>query len=99
MLNLDRSITTLGNHEVLPEFPKHHVLLNQLLIHDDVLKNFCNDHDFLTTFQKNFPLEDVEPCQSLNQFIEFISLEISDIFFSIPIQHFSSIFFGEMKHQ
>ena len=51
---------------------------------------FLIRHDLLITFP-NFPLEGVETCQILNQFVQFTSLEISSIFSSTPIQHFSDV--------
>ena len=64
----------------LHQFFIHHAVLNQVFIH----------HDLLITFPY-FPIEGVETCQNLNQFSSFTSLDISGIFSSIRLQHFSDV--------
>ena len=67
------------HHEVLHELFIHHAALNQFSVHHAVLNQFFTifwllfpvfhiRHDLLITFP-NFPLEGVETCQILNQFI------------------------------
>ena len=84
------------HHEALHEFFIHYAVLTQFFIHHDVLVTFPSfptfliRHELLITFP-NFPLKSVETCRVLNQFSQSTSLEISGIFSSIPIQHFSDV--------
>ena len=84
------------HHEVLHECYIHHAVLNHFFINHAVLvafpsfPTFLIPHDLLITFP-NFSLEGVETCQILDQFIQLTSLEITGIFSSIPVQHFSDV--------